>query len=164
MSLEIKKVEKVHYDLYDDPNLLEKLKNLTGIPLKILHVMRHPVDNITTMVLRNLPEGQSPDRKFILERSDVYFMKVSINDQLRLNKEFDILDIYHEDFIRSPGEELTRILGFLGLEPIPDYIDACIKKVYKEPHLSRNDMDWPEDLLQEIRRKSLKYQFLKRYF
>jgi len=159
-----KKGGKSSLRLYDDHDLLEKMKNKIGIPLKILHIIRHPVDNITTMVLRNIPEGKSPDRKFIVERSEVYFMKVSINDKLKQNKELDILDVYHEDFIKSPEEELNRILGFLGLEPIPDYIDACIKKVYKEPHLSRNDMDWPEDLISEIREKSLKYPFLKRYF
>jgi len=159
-----KKGGKSSLRLYDDPRLLEKLKNITGIPLKVLHVIRHPIDNITTMVVRNIPEGKIPDRKYISERSDVYFMKASINDKLRQNKELDILDIYHEDFVKSPGVELTRILGFLGLEPFPDYIDACIKKVYKEPHLSRNDLEWPEDLVREIVEKSMKYSFLKRYF
>jgi hypothetical protein len=159
-----KKGGKSSLRLYEDHDLLKKLKNLTGIPLKILHVIRHPIDNITTMVVRNVPEGKIPDRNFIQERSDVYFMKASINEQLRQNKELDILDIYHEDFVKSPKEEMIRILRFLGLEPFPDYIEACVKKVYKEPHLSRHDLDWPEDLLLEFTEKSMKYSFLKKYF
>jgi hypothetical protein len=159
-----KKGGKSSLRLNDDPGLLEKLKKVTGLQLKILHVIRHPVDNITTMVVRNVPEGKSPDRSFILERSEIYFTKALINDKLRQNEELDILDIYHEDFVKSPRDELIRILEFLELEPFPDYLDACVKKVFKEPHLSRYDMDWPEDLLNEIREKAVKYPFLKRYF
>ncbi len=158
-----KKGGKSSLRLYDDPDLLEELKTVTGLQLKILHVIRHPVDNITTMVIRNVPEGKSPDRKFILERSEIYFTKASINDKLRHDKELEILDVYHEDFVKSPREELGRILEFLGLEPFPDYMDVCIKKVYREPHLSRFDMDWPEDLLNDIREKAMRYPFLKRY-
>jgi len=159
-----KKGGKSSLRLDEDPALLDKLKNITGIPPKILHVIRHPVDNITTMVLRNIPENKVPELSDIREKMNIYFMKVTINEKLRQNKELDILDVYHEDLIQSPKPTLTRILNFIGLEPFPDYLDACIKKIYKEPHLSRNNLDWPEDMIREIKQRSMEYSFLKKYF
>lgn len=159
-----KKGGKSTLQLGEDFSLFMKLKDIVGIPVKILHVMRNPLDNITTMIIRNLPENKKPDRNDFLDKIDLYFKKAEINNNLMKFSKLDILDVYHEDFINDPVKELGKILHFIGLDPFPEYINLCSKKVYKEPHLSRTQLIWPQDLLDEVKARALKFSFLKKYF
>jgi len=158
-----KKGGKSTLQLGEDFSLFTRLQKIVRIPVKVLHVIRNPFDNITTMIIRNLPEKKIPDREDFLDKIDLYFKKAEINDKLKKSGKMDILDIYHEDFIKDPVKELTRILNFVGLEPFNEYIDICTKKVHKEPHITRNQLSWPKDLLDEIKNRALNYLFLKRY-
>jgi len=145
-------------------SLFGRLKKIVRIPIKLLHVIRNPLDNITTMIIRNLPDKKIPDRVDFLDKIDLYFKKAQINDKLKKSGEMDILDIYHEDFIKDPVGELKRIMQFVGLDPFPEYIDLCSKKVYREPHITRNQLSWPQDLLDEVYNRAIKFSFLKKYF
>jgi hypothetical protein len=159
-----KKGGKSTLQLGEDFSLFMKLKAIIGIPVKVLHVMRNPLDNITTMIIRNLPEKKIPDKEDFLDKIDLYFKKAEINKKLKESGEMEILDVYHEDFINEPIKELKRILQFVGLDPFPDYINLCSRKVYKEPHITRNQLNWSEDLLDEVKNRAIKYPFLKKYF
>jgi hypothetical protein len=35
-----------------EPDLLDRLRTVIGVPLRVVHVVRHPLDNITTMLTR----------------------------------------------------------------------------------------------------------------
>ncbi|MHA1757074.1 MAG: sulfotransferase [Promethearchaeota archaeon] len=145
-------------------SLYHKLKFLVGIPVKAIHVIRNPIDNISTMILRNITDNKKPEREDYLKRINFYFRKVDFINKIKELEEMEILDVYHEDFIRNPVKELKRILQFIDLYPYPDYINDCSKIVYKEPHFSRNELMWPTDLLSNIYNKAIKYPFLKKYF
>jgi hypothetical protein len=159
-----KKGGKSTLHLGEDFALFIRLQKIVRIPVKVLHVIRNPLDNITTMIIRNLPDNKNPDREDFLDKIDLYFKKAEINDRLKKSGEMDILDIYHEDFISDPVSELTKILHFVSLSPIPEYIDLCSKKVYKEPHITRNQLSWPQDLLEDVKSRAMQYFFLNRYF
>jgi hypothetical protein len=150
--------------LGEDFTLLTEFKEVIGLPLKVLHVMRNPLDNITTMIIRHLPDHKIPEREDFRDKIDLYFKKAEINSKLKKSGELEILDIYHEDFIKDPVSELTRILQFIGLDPLPEYIDLCSKKVYKEPHITRDQLSWPGELLDEIKDRAMQFPFLRKYF
>jgi hypothetical protein len=150
--------------LGEDFTLFMELKEIIGIPVKVIHVMRNPLDNITTMIIRHLPDKKIPEREDFLDKINLYFKKAEINDKLKESGELEILDIYHEDFINDPVKELERILQFLDLDPFPEYINLCSNKVYKEPHITRNQLSWPQDLLEEVKNRSIQFSFLKKYF
>ena len=146
-----------------DASMIERLQTITGVPLKIIHVMRHPLDNITTMITRSLKGKREPLRSDFERRIYKYFRNASINQDIREQKYLEILDVYHENFIENPAGELSRILDFLGLEQDSAYIEACAGIVYKKPHQSREDVDWPEDLKESVREKIKEFEFLHKY-
>ncbi len=146
-----------------DPGLINRLKEITGIELKILHVIRHPLDNISTMVTRHLNGRNEPVRVDFERRIYNYFRNVRINHALKKNGDLEILDIYHEDFIADPENELRRIINFLGLKPHSDYLRACTGIVYDEPHRSREKIKWPDDLKEEVLARMKEYDYLLKY-
>lgn len=158
-----KKGGKSTLRLGDDVALYDHLKDLLKCPVKVLHVIRHPMDNIATMVIRHISENSMPSRSEIKYRIDYYFDKVAINDRLRKSGELDVLDVYHEDFVAEPEKELVNILEHIGLDPIPDYISACSAIIRKEPRLSRYDFKWPDDLACVVKERAAQYDFLGRY-
>ena len=39
---------------------------------------------------------------------------------------------------------------FVGLEPIPDWIEACSEVVFAQPRRSRDAYDWPKKLTEDV--------------
>jgi hypothetical protein len=147
----------------NDFTIYEKLQSLVKCPVKILHVIRNPYDNISTMISRNLEEGTEPTSELLLEKIEIYLGKIQTITKIKKDRRFDILDIYHEDLIANPETEITRILNFLELKAYPDYIENCSRIVYNEPHKSRFDINWTDDLINLVQSNMDQCTFLKRY-
>lgn len=152
--------------LKEDTALLERLQVTMECPVKIIHVVRNPYDTITTMARRSFEkaglEGKL-DRDFLEPFIDRYFDRAAVVQELKDTEEFELLDLYHEDMIDDCGSVLTRLLDFLEVE-IPDsYISRCSECVYSEPHKSRLEFDWPDDLKTKVRGNIEKFNFMEHY-
>jgi hypothetical protein len=152
--------------LQKDPSLLYKLQQTTGCPVRIIHVIRNPYDTITTMARRSFEKSGIPDemdRDFLLPFIKRYFDRAATVRQLKEKGEFEILDLYHEDLITDPRYVLEELLYFLGAGISEDYLSRCSATIYKEPHKSRQEFDWPEDLKAAVRENLGNYSFLEHY-
>ncbi len=158
-----KKGGKSTLRLGENPELLKKLQTLTNLPVKIIHVIRNPYDNISTMLIRYAEKGNEINRSVFENKIDLYFKKVAINDSLRKKSGFSILDVYHEDFIASPKTNLERIIKFIGLQDVDNYLEKCSQTTYKSPNKSRHKIDWPEELKELVYARLSQCEFLKHY-
>ncbi len=149
--------------LMEDFSLYKKLMKLVKCKVKVLHIIRHPLDNISTIILMSLKDNHVPIRTDFEAKIDLYFESVKFNSEIKRNGNINILDVYHEDLISKPREQLLRILDHLELDPEPSYLNSCIRQVYKEPNLSREKLIWPEDMLSRVHKEMSKYEFLKKY-
>jgi hypothetical protein len=148
------------------PDLIEKLRRKIGIPLAFIHVIRNPFDTITTLVLRSFEQKKitrAPVDMDLLPFINGYFRRVETISALKENKNIKMIDIYHEDFIKNPRKILKDLLSFLEVEIFEEYIEKCSKIVYKEPHKSRLDVEWPEELVKFVQKYINRYTFLNRY-
>jgi len=146
-----------------NPKLLPHFIKKIRVPVKIIHVVRNPFDVITTMYTRNLGEGIDFDRNLLEQKIDLFFKKADINLQLMNNPELSILTIFHEEFIKSFPTEFSKILTFINLKFDTTFIENCKSIIYKEPHKSRNKINWPDDLLNFVQDRIKKYPFLQQY-
>jgi len=147
------------------PELLKKLQETIGLPIKMIHVMRNPYDNISTMAYRNNGSKKENVTKEILAKETqnyfelvetVYSVQQSIGEE-------HIIDIKIEEFMSSPKEGLGKLCDFLGLKYDEKYINDCASIVYNKPHKTRNDYPWDEELIKSVKEKIEKYPFLKGY-
>lgn len=140
-----------------DPQILQRLQKLMGnVDLKILHVLRNPFDNISTMMLRG---GRSVDNA-----TARYFANCDIIRDLRARvDETELLVVRHEALIGQPQVCVTKMCQFLGLEVIPDYVDACAGIIYDSPSKSRSKVEWDTESIDTVQRKIDKFEFLNGY-
>jgi hypothetical protein len=149
--------------LGNEPKLYDLLEKKTQCDIKLIHTIRNPFDDISTMVKRNLHRFKGRERFLHEEKISLYFAKVSNNAQHKRNPKLQILDVYHEDFISEPVEQLKKMINFLGLDADDSYYNNCAAITYKTPHKSRYEIEWPDELKQKVVDKIRNYDFLKRY-
>ena len=139
-----------------DPVLRDRLRDLDGIAVKLLHVVRNPYDNISTMARRtNQDLGHNIERYFSLCRN-VAAVK-------REARALEMLDIRFEGFLDDPEKELLRTLAFLGLAAPEPWLRSVLAIVRRTPHRSRHEMPWTDDLVASVRERAARFEFLQGY-
>lgn len=146
-----------------DEKLIDKLKQIVQCKIKILHVIRNPFDNISSMTIRHWKPDTDDAINLLMKKIDLYFKKVEINNTLKKGGKLEILDVYHEQFIEKPFENFKKILDFININATDEFIQKCIAKTYKTPHYSRFEINWPGNLKEYVQKKIDNYPFLKHY-
>mgnify|MGYP006427085855 FL=1 len=140
------------------PDLLKKVRTEIDYPLRLIHIVRHPLDNITTHYSKKKPQ------QTLQEAIDDYFCRVETNDKIRqdFNAE-EWFEMKHETIVEKPKVSIGKMVRFLGVEPNEAYLTAAANKVFKSPHNSRNKIEWPEAMIKQVEERSRNYEFLKDY-
>lgn len=133
------------------PDALELLHEQVRVPLRLIHVIRNPFDNIAT--LSSVHGHRSAVR---------YFDRCAGADVAKASR-WPVLDVYLEQFIASPQRELARICDFLDLDAPPDYLDDCASIVMDQPSESRTTRVWTEGDVRFIRRRMAQHDWLEPY-
>ncbi|GAX43745.1 hypothetical protein NIES4075_47600 [Tolypothrix sp. NIES-4075] len=141
-----------------EPTLLESLYNKVGVPIKFIHVIRNPYDNIKTIATKDFGGLK------LEVAMELYFLlcKEVLSIKERIDRS-NILNVRHESLIQNTQKVLEEINYFLGVDTPNGYIENCSKSIYKKPHKSRHETKWNEQLINIIRENIDKYDFLKNY-
>ncbi|MAL16115.1 MAG: sulfotransferase family protein [Balneola sp.] len=140
------------------PNIIEKLRDEMQLPIKLIHIVRHPLDNIAT---HKRKWSVNPT---LQEAIDGYFDRVEANAKLKSQvAEDEWCELTHEEFIENSEDTLRTLITFLELEPYEDYIKAAAAKVFDSPSKSRTRIEWPQEMIDQVAERSQKYDFLKDY-
>jgi len=141
--------------LWPHPELIDMLKEELKIPVKLIHVIRNPFDNITT-----IKTGNGGKIDYLIND---YFKLAETIVGLRKKYKEDIFEYHHEDFIDTPKLYLTKLCQFLGLKVYPGYLPSCKSIVFKSPHKTRNKIKWNDKNKKKVQKKINKIGFLKGY-
>ena len=137
------------------PELLDRLRRTVGVPVKFVHVVRHPLDNIATLHRRQDLSLEAAVKQ--------YFDQATINERLVGESPRDSLTVHLEDVIGRPRVQMTRLCEFLGLDTPADFLDACAGAVFAEPRRTRDLIEWPRELVADILQQCRELPFLHRY-
>lgn len=138
------------------PDILQRTRRLVGVPLRLIHVVRNPFDNISAMSIWN---------KLTLEEAVIrYFLLCDTTARL---DEFclpgEVLTLYHEDVIRAPRAVLEALCRHLEVEQYPGYADDCCSILFGEPTHTRRKINWPAQLVHHVETRMRSYPFLDGY-
>jgi hypothetical protein len=138
------------------PDLLERLRRTAAVPVRLVHVVRSPFDNITTMARRS---GQTLERA-----ARRYFDLCGTVAQVKQEvPEAEVLDVRHEAFVAEPRAHLARACRFLGVDASDAYLDACTGAVFSVPRQTRADLAWDPSLVDLVAAQAAHYEFLDGY-
>ena len=130
----------------EHPDFLDRVRSLVGVPLRLLHVVRNPFDNIAAIsIWHGLP---------LESAADYYFRHYDTNAKLdSLCERGELLTLRHEELISEPQRVLEDVCAFLGLERYPGYIESCAAVVFPSPTQTRRRVEWPAPLVREVERR-----------
>jgi hypothetical protein len=140
--------------LLDAPELLDRLHATLELPVKFIHVTRHPLENIASISRQfGTPLPQAAEHYFALAES-VARLKGRVPAE-------SLCEFRYEDFASAPRQHLIRLCGFLGLDGPEDYLEAAAGRV--RPPTPRAGIPWPPGLVPLIAERSAGYPFLAGY-
>ena len=138
------------------PALLDRLQHVVRDPVRFVHVVRNPFDNISTMAKRrNLTLDQAADIYFSLSET-----VASVKRRVGTGR---VVDVRHEAVIADPKGSLKEMCAFLGVSPTDDYLEDCAGIVYASPHKSRLEAPWTPELKEAVQRRIDGFAFLEGY-
>lgn len=128
---------------------LEDFKAYIRVPVRILHVVRNPFD----IVAAGLARGE-----------EHFSSTVAVVSQIRgrCGGE-DWCDVYYEDLIARPDEEIRRILAFLGLPVHSEHLARSVEYLYGKPHRRRYEIEWSDGTRAMVEKLIAQYEYLGRY-
>ncbi|NEO53876.1 MAG: sulfotransferase [Okeania sp. SIO3B5] len=144
--------------LKDNFEILSALESQIKVPIKIIHVVRNPFDNISSIYKKCISKS--------LEWSiDYYFNFCYANESIIKKIDSDqIFLLKLESLIAEPKKNLKEITqSFLGVEVDDNYLKDCSSIVFDSPNKSRNKSPWNEQLIELTQRKINKVSFLQGY-
>lgn len=142
--------------LLRQPEALDGLRKLVGLPLRLVHVVRNPYDNIATLASKHFLTLVQAAQLYFQLASSVAAIKGRVGED-------EIIDVRHEDLISDPRQTMARLCAFMGQEAAPDYLDDCAGIVYASPHQSRHEAQWPDGLRDQIGAAIRQFPYLAGY-
>lgn len=149
-----------------NPEILKLLQKRINIPIKFIHVIRNPYDNISTMYRRKSLHFTGLIRDSLDLESYVhgYFNLCETIDWLRKKiPAEDWFDIKHESLIENPQRVLQKLCNFLQVEAKNDYLESCASIVFKSPKKTRYNAPWTDKLIDLVSDKINQFSFLIGY-
>ena len=149
------------------PNLLQKLHHVVDAPVKLIHVVRNPFDNIAAFAIKRAQRRNSEVEESDIQASITRYFSVC-ESVMRVKTmaesiKADVLDIRHEDFVKEPKAQLSKLCLWLGVEPSSNYLEDCATVVFESPHKKRHKIQWNESLKQQIEYKMNSFPFFAGY-
>lgn len=139
-----------------NPGLLDALRSTVGVDLALIHVVRNPFDNITTLSLKH-GRDLSDSIRFYFSLCETV-ARVKDRSDTR-----SVLELRHEDIVRAPEATLIELCGFLGLSAPEAYVRDCAALLHEAPHRSRHRLAWRPELIDQVAREIERYPFLEGY-
>jgi hypothetical protein len=142
--------------LASNPDLLERLRSLTGVPLRLVHVVRNPFDNVAAIARWH--ELSLPDA------ADFYFAHCDTTRELdALCQPGELLTIRHEAMLADPAATLPTLCEFVGVAAEESYVARCRAIVFPSPTGTRHKVAWPAGLVERIAERARAYPHLDGY-
>jgi hypothetical protein len=115
--------------------VIDRLRRIVGVPIRVLHYVRDPLDNITTIARRgklSLPMAIDDYFRFA-QGASLGLAGLGADEQLTC---------YHEDFVADPRAELSRVVRFLGLTADDAFLERCASRVFARPRKTADTVEW----------------------
>lgn len=148
-----------------NPGLLHKLRKTVRVPVKFVHVIRNPYDNISTMLRDGIVNRslKTYERGLRYSIEDYFHRCAAMRDLKGWVEDADIFDVRHESLVEEPELHLGRLCNFLGLESPDGYLKDCASIVFESPTKSRHKAHWDPKSIRIVQSGIEEFDFLHGY-
>jgi len=139
------------------PELLARLRDTVGVPLRIVHVVRNPYDHA---VARLRQHDGATMRAMLDALFELYDGVETVRGMARPG---EWIDIRSEDLVAAPADSIRRLLEFTGLEADHDFVDAAAGIVMRRESRRRDDHAWTRAERDAVAERIARHDFLAGY-
>jgi hypothetical protein len=147
--------------LAGDRSVLERVRQVVGVPIRVIQHSRNPFDTIATAARASVsgqePPKVSPAIRWYEQWSDNLAL---VRPQLGPG---ELFDSRHERLVADPRQMLAEICLFLGVEPEPTFLEQCAATVWPSPRLSRQSVSWTDEQIERVDRLIAGHDWLAGY-
>jgi len=136
-------------------------KNLIEVPLKIIHVIRNPFDHLSSWRAGRKGRHSTPNQLI-----NIFVGLCDGTQALFYEKDWgeDFMEVYTEEFCSDTPGNLNRISNFLAVEPYPDWVEACDKRVFDSARRRVEAVKWENKELDRVYKEIVnKYSWYEGY-
>ena len=156
---------------------LDKLKSIVSLPIKVIHVIRNPYDNIATTALYNYKNRKhvkvttlktsdlelSIDPGIVMKIIDWHFKLCQAIEEMKVKDGLDVLEVHGKDLITDPKMVLIKLCNFLQVDCPDNFLAICADKIFPKESKTRYQVKWSNTHLSAIKMNIQKYENLHRY-
>ena len=151
-----------------------KLKSMLNIPIKVIHVIRNPYDNIATSLLykskgikvsrvKQSNKSYKVDESILKHYIDKYFDFYQAIQNLKYKYNLNLLEIHGKDLIENPKTTILSMCNFLGLSCSNNYLETCSSKLFKTESKTRYKVAWTKEMISDVQDSIVNFKSLERY-
>ena len=158
-------------------NHLNKLRTLLNAPIKVLHVIRNPFDNIATKCLHITLKHQyskfaavkkdnltvTINHRLIDKQIAQYFQFYEASQAVKHKYQLDMMELHSKDLINSPRSMISGLCDFLGVQCPDDYLDVVSSKVFTIESKTRYNIKWTNEQIMFVKESIQKFKALQTY-
>ena len=148
------------FRLAGDVTLIDRIRRVTDVPLRVLQHSRNPFDVIATSATMEA-DGGDPRLPEAIRWFGMWSRNLEVvRANLRPDEQ---LETRHERLVAATDDELLRVTGFLGVDADRHYLDRCSASVWPSPRRSRNSLTWTDEQIGAVDEIILRYPWLTGY-
>ncbi len=138
------------------PELLDRLRRVVRVPIRVVHVTRNPYDNIATEARRH---------NMSLGASTAWYDEIcrAVGAVRPMLDRSELVDLRYEDFADDARTELSALCRFMGVDASTDYLDVCASIVWPNPKRSRDTVTWSDEERRGVERLIGRNEMLRSY-
>ena len=158
-------------------NRLNKLRTLVNLPIKVIHVIRNPYDNIATIAIyehfnrkwTNVVVAKNSNKTIsikpeLLDYSIRYYFDLYQGAEvMRQQCNLDTMDVHGKDLIANPKVIINKMCNFLQVSCSDDYLNIVSRKIFSSESKTRYNVVWTDEQISKIKENIVKHDSLRQY-
>ena len=170
--------KSVQQFMEDHSTCLQFVQNIQATahaPVKAIRVLRNPYDIVATRLLytasenrkhklSNVSEFKKYQNAVSLERHiKRLFALTSHVESMITECHLPVLDVHLVDLVRQPRTTMRALCDYVAVECTDDYLEMCEGKVFKRLSKTRDLVEWPQELQQNVASRVRNFTAFQRY-
>ena len=158
-------------------SMLRNLQAAVSIPIKVIHAIRNPFDNIATAILydafdenrtlisevKQRNRSLEIDPKIVDDNIEEYFRRYQASEDAINMFNLDSMNVHNKDLIMNPRRVIISLCEFLEVSCPDDYIEKCSNRMFHNLSRTRYRIQWEDYHITTIYKNIQKFDSLLRY-
>ena len=142
--------------LASKPDILDRLRTVVAVPLRVMVVVRNPFDNVARMATRG-------NLTLLTAAANYERMALAVDAALTDLHPGEALVVRHEETVADPESALVRMAEHLGVDPLDDWVKASASIVLPSPRTARGAVEWTDGCRAVVADMTERFEFLAGY-